>query len=97
MNLPGRDLQRPLDAPDPMLLGAVAAAVLAAGVAALWIFARGIFEGLIGRVLTWFSLTRRYGDFSLGILGLGPVVYYLSFCAVFVFLTVRVVDRRRWM
>ncbi len=76
---------------------AVAAAVLAAGVAALWIFARGIFEGLIGRVLTWFSLTRRYGDFSLGILGLGPVVYYLSFCAVFVFLTVRVVDRRRWM
>jgi ABC-2 type transport system permease protein len=70
---------------------------LAAAVAALWLFARGIFDGLIGRVLGWFSLGKRYGDFALGILALGPVVYYLSFCAVFVFLTVRMVDRRRWM
>ncbi len=74
-----------------------AGAASAAAVALLFLFARGIFEGLIGKVITWFSLLKRYGDFSLGILGLGPVVYYLSFCAVFVFLSARMVDRRRWM
>jgi ABC-2 type transport system permease protein len=54
------------------------------------------FEGFIVKVLKWFSLLERYQDFSLGILGLSPIVYYLSFCAVFVFLTVRVIEKRRW-
>lgn len=80
-----------------VVAAAAGGVALAAAVAALWLFARGIFDGLIGRVLGVFSLGKRYGDFALGILGLGPVVYYLSFCAVFVFLTVRMVDRRRWM
>lgn len=80
-----------------VVAAAAAGAALAAAVAAVWLFARGILEGLIGRVLSWFSLLNRYGEFSLGILSLGPVVYYLSFSAVFVFLAVRMVDRRRWM
>ena len=76
---------------------AATAIAAAAAVVLLYLFARGLFEGLIGKVLSWFSLLKRYGDFSLGILNLSPVVYYLSFSAVFVFLTVRMVDRRRWM
>ena len=38
----------------------------------------------------------RYQNFSLGILGLSAVVYYVSFSAVFVFLTARVIEKRRW-
>ncbi|NLP08437.1 MAG: ABC transporter permease, partial [Clostridiaceae bacterium] len=34
--------------------------------------------------------------FNRGILGLSPVVYYLSFTAVFLFLTIRVIEKRRW-
>jgi ABC-2 type transport system permease protein len=54
------------------------------------------FDGLIVRVLVWFSLVGRYSSFSRGVLSVGPILYYLSFCATFVFLTVRVIDRRRW-
>lgn len=52
--------------------------------------------GIISKVLSWFSLLTRYDDFSKGILGLGPIVYYLSFVAVFLFLTIRVIEKRRW-
>ena len=78
----------------------VATALVGWGVIALFYFVIGAkaanFDGFIVKVLKWFSLLERYQDFSLGILGLSPVVYYLSFSAVFVFLTVRVIEKRRW-
>lgn len=52
--------------------------------------------GFIAKVLGWISLMTRYDDFNQGILGLSPVVYYLSFAAVFLFLTIRVIEKRRW-
>ena len=52
--------------------------------------------GVASKILNWFSLMSRYEDFNNGILGLSPVVYYLSFIAVFLFLTVRVIEKRRW-
>ncbi len=72
-------------------------AVLGGGIAALAVLQSSLFEGLIAKVMAWFSLLKRYEDFNLGILGLSPVVYYLSFSAAFVFLTVRMIDRKRWM
>jgi len=47
-------------------------------------------------VLGWISLIDRYNSFNLGILKLDAVVYYLSFSSVFLFLTVRVIEKRRW-
>ncbi len=52
--------------------------------------------GIWSKILNWFSLYSRTGDFFSGILSLGPVVYYLSFSAVFVFLAIRVIEKRRW-
>jgi ABC-2 type transport system permease protein len=75
----------------------VVAVVLGGAVAAVAVLQRPLLEGLIAKVLAWFSLLKRYEDFNLGILGLSPVVYYLSFSAAFVFLTVRMIDRKRWM
>jgi ABC-2 type transport system permease protein len=75
----------------------VTAVVLGGGIAALAVLQPPLFEGLIAKVMAWFSLLKRYEDFNLGILGLSPVVYYLSFSAAFVFLTVRMIDRKRWM
>jgi ABC-2 type transport system permease protein len=68
----------------------------AAAVVLLFVFSRGSFDGLIGRILSWFSLLKRYGDFSQGLLGLSPIVYYISFSGVFVFLTIRMIEKRRW-
>jgi ABC-2 type transport system permease protein len=78
------------------LVAAATFVVAAAVVVLLYVFSRGSFEGLIGRILGWFSLLRRYGDFNLGLLGPGPIVYYLSFCGAFVFLAIRMIEKRRW-
>jgi ABC-2 type transport system permease protein len=56
----------------------------------------GAVGGFGAKILNWFSILSRYEDFNRGILGLSPVVYYLSFVAVFLFLTVRVIEKRRW-
>lgn len=75
----------------------VTAVVLGGAIAAVAVLKQGLYDGLIAKVMAWFSLLKRYEDFNYGILGLSPVVYYLSFCATFVFLTVRMIDRKRWM
>jgi len=55
-----------------------------------------IVGGIAAKILNWISLMSRYDGFSRGIFGLSPVVYYLSFIAVFLFLTTRVIEKRRW-
>jgi ABC-2 type transport system permease protein len=55
-----------------------------------------VFDGLMVRILLWFSLVARYGNFGRGVLAVGQVLYYISFSATFIFLTVRVIDKRRW-
>ncbi len=71
--------------------------LVAAAVVLLYVFSRGMFQGLIGKFLSWFSLVKRYNDFSMGALGLSPIVYYISFSGAFVFLTIRMIDKRRWV
>ena len=64
----------------------------------MWIISgvSGYFGGTIAKVLNWISLLSRYDDFNRGILNIGSVVYYLSFIFVMLFLTVRVIEKRRW-
>lgn len=54
------------------------------------------FDGFIVRAFEWFSLLKRYEEFQIGILSLSPIVYYITFSAAFVFLTIRVLEKRRW-
>jgi ABC-2 type transporter. len=56
----------------------------------------GFVGGFIAKILNWFSLLSRYDEFNRGILNLSPIIYYLSFIAVFIFLTIQVIERRRW-
>ncbi len=48
------------------------------------------------KILGWFSLLSRYNEFQDGILNVQGIIYYLSFIFVFLFLTVRVIDKRRY-
>ena len=47
-------------------------------------------------VIDWISVMSRFYNFSYGIFDFAAVLYYISLAGVFVFLTVRVYDRRRW-
>jgi len=55
-----------------------------------------LYAGFVGRFVEWFSLLARYQDFSMGILALSPVVYYITFICAFLFLTVRMLEKKRW-
>lgn len=42
------------------------------------------------------SLQTRYTDFTSGIFDISNILFYLSFTGIFLFLTVRVLEKRRW-
>lgn len=47
-------------------------------------------------VISWICLMSRFGNFTSGILDYSAILYYLSLTGVFLLLTVRVYDKRRW-
>ena len=47
-------------------------------------------------VIDWISIYSRFGNFSYGILDPATLVYFFSICFVFMFLTVRIYEKRRW-
>jgi ABC-2 type transport system permease protein len=47
-------------------------------------------------VLNYMSITEHLNDFTLGVLDTKHVIYYVSFIAFSLFLTVRSVDTERW-
>jgi ABC-2 type transport system permease protein len=49
-----------------------------------------------GAVLQYLSVIRHYEDFTRGVIDTSSLIYYGSFIALFVFLTVRSVDSMRW-
>lgn len=59
-------------------------------------FVASFIGGFIYTILTWLSVMERYYDFTNGIIDLTSIVFMLSFAIVFIFLTVRVIERKRW-
>ena len=57
-----------------------------------------IFSNLpaVATVVNFLSVSQKYTEFTSGILNYAYVVFFLSMQALFVFLTVRVLDRKRW-
>ena len=47
-------------------------------------------------VVDWFCFLSRFANFTAGILDYSAMLYYLSISGVFLLLTVRVYDKRRW-
>lgn len=61
----------------------------------------GVFNGyiesnFIRTVLGWISIYDRYENFTYGIFDIGALIYYLSVSGVFLFLTVRVFEARKY-
>ncbi len=47
-------------------------------------------------VIDWFCILSRFQAFNEGVLDFSAILYYLSLSGVFLLLTVRVYDKRRW-
>ena len=50
----------------------------------------------IKQILYWISVYRRFNTFYVGVFSVADFVYYLCVSAVFLFLTVRVLEKKRW-
>jgi ABC-2 type transport system permease protein len=61
-----------------------------------YLFKQEIYFGFIQKFLGWFSLNRRYQTFTMGLLKIDSLLYYASFSGLFLFLTVRLIEKRRW-
>ena len=64
----------------------------------LWMFevlTNFVTNRLIREILSSFCLIQKYGDFSAGILNITTIFYYLTVIVMFIFLTVRQIERRR--
>lgn len=77
------------------------AAIVITIVALLMLFAINLFNSLIDVyairvILDWLSIYARYQVFTYGIFDIGALIYYLSVAGVFVFLTVRVFESRKY-
>ena len=55
-----------------------------------------VFDGALIHVFSWFSIADRFTTFVYGEFDVAAIIYYLSYCVLFVFLTVQVVKKRRW-
>ncbi len=78
----------------------VVAAVVSFAVAFVIWLGNNVFSNigsdLISTIASSFNMISRYQNFADGIVGLAPVIYYVSVSGLFIFLTVRAIERRRW-
>ncbi|MCQ4021444.1 MULTISPECIES: ABC transporter permease [unclassified Ruminococcus] len=47
-------------------------------------------------IISWISFMTRYQNFYSGIFNIADAIYFLSVIGLFLFLTTRVIDRKRW-
>ncbi len=76
----------------------VAAVLGIGGLILFWLIdaVQGVWTGPVGRAVAYLSLSAHFPDFVRGVIDLRHVLYYLSFLAASLFLTVRVVESQRW-
>lgn len=55
-----------------------------------------ISSAFVREVLNWISIFSRFYDFAYGVFNFGSLIYYASIVFVFLFLTVRVYEKKRW-
>ncbi len=50
----------------------------------------------VQNLLNWLSIFARYQNLTIGLFSLADIVYYFSYTVVFLFLTTRIIEKKRW-
>ena len=53
-------------------------------------------NSIVTAICNWISFSDRYSHFTEGIFNIADFVFFISITAVFLFLTARIIDRKRW-
>lgn len=84
------------DSTKNIAAGVIVALLCIAAIVIAFLLNNLIFDGVIVKVLLWFSLLSRFNNFEKGLLNIADIVYYLTFSVAFIYLTVNVIEKRRW-
>ena len=79
-----------------LLIAAVSAMCVNAAMLLVSLLADNISGTALRTVVKWFSVLDRFAPFTHQMLDVSAIVYYLSLAAAFLFLTTRVIEKRRW-
>lgn len=74
----------------------ITAVICAIAMSAAYLINNFVFDGAIVKVLNWFSLLSRFNNFYKGVLNVSDIVYYITFSIAFIYLTINVIEKRRW-
>lgn len=75
----------------------VVAGVVGIGAIAVTYFVKsGIFDNGLSKFVNWVSVLDRFYNFTDGLLDVSAIIYYLSFIGVFLYLTIRSIEKKRW-
>lgn len=66
------------------------------GLVVLGLVSSSIPNDFVRTIVKWISVFDRFNSFSNGMLDFGSLIYYFSIAVVFLFLSVRVYEKRRW-
>ncbi len=75
-----------------LILGAILEVILLA----VYVLKSELFEGLFANVIGRLSLFERFYSFIDGVFDLTGIVYFISVIALFLFLSVQAMEKRRW-
>ena len=81
---------------ENQLIAAVSSIAIIAVLLLLSLLAQKIPFEWLRVVVRWFSVVDRYTPFTVGYFDIPALIYFISFACVFIFLTVRVYEKRRW-
>ncbi len=81
---------------ESQMVAAVGSIALNVALALINVAASVIPVKFISDILKDISVFDRYSEFTTGIFSISGVVFFISVTAVFLFITVRVLERRRW-
>lgn len=81
---------------ENQLIAAVSAIGINAAMLIISLVSGKVENSFLRTVLKWFSVIDRFTPFTNQMLDVSAIVYYISLAAIFIFLTTRVIEKRRW-
>jgi ABC-2 type transport system permease protein len=84
------------DSTKSLIVAGITATILLAAALLVYFLVDGAYTGLLGKVVLWISVMNRFNSFPSGVLNVADAVFGLSFATAFIYLTVNLIEKRRW-
>ena len=81
---------------ESQIVAAISSFAAYMGLYLIGTLATAIDNPIVRGIMSFISLFTRYSNFALGLFALDDIVYYISVTVIFLFLTTRVIEKKRW-